>query len=394
MSQIPITKDYADAVGRWCEKVGDRSLLLEKLALPKNWNADIKEDAASSWSLMRIASNGPDLLEQIARKLEHPGPNVAEPKRSNMIESGKVARALKNTRVDSMDHLRSSHTESFLKLLHAAYPEQRLKIIYARLEGRLAINLADGIIQNAGISLDRIFGLPLIPGSAIKGVARHAAWCDVQENPDPEKKKLLNRVFGADDQSCQGAVTFLQATPTNDAKIVVDITNVHTPKYYRTGKISDLREEKPTPNTFPAVERGAEFAFPIVLNGLDPDETLLEAAGKWLVTALSISGIGAKTGAGYGWFSILGETSSSVEKQTENVQANVEIVEQLKNLSAQELAALANRFKHGTEYFPKEGEASDLIFQRSLLDVLTGLPNPTAGQKKAIANLKKEFHLT
>ena len=55
---------------------------------------------------------------------------------------------------------------------------------------------------------------------------------------------------------------------------------------------------------------------------------------------------------------------------------------------------MANRFKHGTEYFPKEGEASDLIFQRSLLDVLTGLPNPTAGQKKAIANLKKEFHLT
>ena len=69
----------------------------------------------------------------------------------------------------------------------------------------------------------------------------------LEQRADPEKKKLLNRVFGADDQSCQGAVTFLQATPTNDAKIVVDITNVHTPKYYRTGKISDLWEEKPTP---------------------------------------------------------------------------------------------------------------------------------------------------
>jgi CRISPR type III-B/RAMP module RAMP protein Cmr6 len=51
----------------------------------------------------------------------------------------------------------------------------RASVTIAQLEGRLAINLADSLIQNAGICLDRLFGLPFIPGSAIKGICRHAA---------------------------------------------------------------------------------------------------------------------------------------------------------------------------------------------------------------------------
>lgn len=392
MSQIPITKDYADAVGQWCEKVENRSLLLDKFALPKNWGEAVKENSASSWSLMRIASNGPALLKQVAKKLE-PGPNVKEPKRSDMIHSGNIVRKLVNTaKTDLLDELCAKHTARFLELLRTAYPENKLKILNARLEGRLAINLADGIIQNAGIALDRIFGLPLIPGSAVKGAARHAAWCDVQEHP--EKQQLFNRVFGTDDCANQGAVTFLQASPVNQVKIVVDITNVHTPDYYRSREKSDLAKEKPTPNTFPAVERGGEFAFPIVLNGLDPDEKLLEAAETWLESALVQSGIGAKTAAGYGWFSILGDVDAAKGKNNKNSLPDSKLVDHLKSLPEQKLAELANKFKNGVKYFPKEGEFSDPVYQRSLLEVLAALPNPSAGQKKAIACLKEEFSLS
>jgi CRISPR-associated protein Cmr6 len=303
MSQIPITRDYAAAAGDCCEKVENRSLLLDKFALPKNWGEAVKENAAASWSLMRIASNGAVL---------------------------------------KLDTLRQKHTARFLELLRAAYPENRLAIVNARLEGRLAINLAEGVIQNAGISLDRVFGLPLIPGSAIKGVARHAAWLDAQAHP--EKQCLLNRVFGADDSGKQGAVSFLQAAPTNTAQIVVDITNVHTPDYYHMGREADLAKETPKPNTFPAVERGAEFAFPIILNGLDPAPALLEAARDWLLAALTQNGIGARTAAGYGWFSDI--TAEVAEREREATATRARRDEKnrlLEERKAREEAELAKR---------------------------------------------------
>lgn len=53
----------------------------------------------------------------------------------------------------------------------------------AQLQSRLMVNMAGGVMENAGLCLDR-FGLPYIPGSAVKGCARRFAlaalheWCD------------------------------------------------------------------------------------------------------------------------------------------------------------------------------------------------------------------------
>ena len=44
-------------------------------------------------------------------------------------------------------------------------PAQRL---FAQLQARLMVNMAGGVMENAGLCLDR-FGLPYIPGSAVKG---------------------------------------------------------------------------------------------------------------------------------------------------------------------------------------------------------------------------------
>lgn len=62
------------------------------------------------------------------------------------------------------------------------------KILHAQLQARLVVNMAGGVMENAGLSLDR-YGLPLIPGSAVKGCARHAAlaalreWTEAGEKP-------------------------------------------------------------------------------------------------------------------------------------------------------------------------------------------------------------------
>ena len=63
------------------------------------------------------------------------------------------------------------------------------EILYAQLQSRLMVNMAGGVMENAGLCLDR-FGLPYIPGSAVKGCARRAAlaalheWCEAGGKPE------------------------------------------------------------------------------------------------------------------------------------------------------------------------------------------------------------------
>jgi CRISPR/Cas system CMR subunit Cmr6 (Cas7 group RAMP superfamily) len=73
----------------------------------------------------------------------------------------------------------------FLSQRLALNPDQ---LLFAQLQSRLMVNMAGGVMENAGLCLDR-FGLPYIPGSAVKGCARRAAlaalheWCDTNIKP-------------------------------------------------------------------------------------------------------------------------------------------------------------------------------------------------------------------
>jgi CRISPR-associated protein Cmr6 len=60
--------------------------------------------------------------------------------------------------------------------------------LYGQLQSRLMVNMAGGVMENAGLCLDR-FGMPYIPGSAVKGCARRCAvaalheWCETHKKP-------------------------------------------------------------------------------------------------------------------------------------------------------------------------------------------------------------------
>lgn len=190
----------------------------------------------------------------------------------------------------------------------------------AKLGGRLIVNQAGGILENAGLCLHRHFNAPYIPGSALKGVARHAAWCAWNDEKDDVRKKELAMeiadIFGYPtgdkgldsylavhglDARRSGSVCFMPAIPETTARLVVDIVNCHHMKYYSGNKkfrnAGDV--EKPVPNFFPAVESGNRFVFTLV-----PQRgTSAERARAWLLEALTVNGVGAKTAAGYGWFS-------------------------------------------------------------------------------------------
>lgn len=336
MARIPIASDVAELIGQAAEKVENRSLLLDKFAFHKRWpvetdkrGREVKWDEASRWSFMRIAEGASQLLSKdaAAKRYRAGGQNVEPDNRQRLLAEAQLAESLAKVSWDSKDlsTLRARHTRRFLGLFRSAF-EQRSAVTIAQLEGRLAINLADSLIQNAGISLDRLFGLPFIPGSAVKGVCRHAAFEELKSASTEGQQPLFDlfrAVFGTADndfkngelrpfqrllsghaENQKGAIAFLPAYPVNEARVVVDLTNVHYPDYYRSGRTEDLSKERPQPNPFPAVEVGAQFAFCLVLNGVNNDPSLLAAATRWLETALTVGGLGAKTASGYGWFSL------------------------------------------------------------------------------------------
>ena len=208
----------------------------------------------------------------------------------------------------------------------------------AKLGGRLIVNQAGGVLENAGLCIHPHFNAPYMPGSAIKGCARHAAWQAWNEAEEGKAKiataKEIAEIFGyptgdsmpkkkedvepgrvyldeylkdkceyKEGDSHSGKVAFLAAVPETTAKLVVDIVNCHHKDYYagKETKPYATDDETPIPNFFPAVEAGASFKFSIVPVGVN---NLTERALHWLKIGLSQNGIGAKTAAGYGWFDI------------------------------------------------------------------------------------------
>ena len=367
MARIAMASNVGRLLGDFADEVENRSLLLDKFIFHKRWNDrpvpgfPEKWDDAVRWSFMRLSDDGLVRLKQETAKLrEDASRSRDERKRQDLLARAAITERMSKVAAPSPEvaELRARHTRRFLSLFQGAQ-QNRGTVLIGKLEGRLAINLADGLVQNANICLDRLLGVPYIPGSAVKGVTRHTALEELKAATGTERARLFDlvlRIFGAATNDFapakpaqghragipagslhahldllppapkernlldraidqKGAIAFLPAWPVNTAKIVVDLTNVHTPLYYsgkkergeyviRPGEVASLAEEKPTITAFPAVETGAQFAFAFVLNGMSDEPALLQQATQWLRTALTVRGIGAKTAAGYGWFSI------------------------------------------------------------------------------------------
>lgn len=197
----------------------------------------------------------------------------------------------------------------------------RTECVWGELRSRLAVNLAGGILENANICLHPHFGYPYLPGSAVKGLARHAAWCEWNKLKGEAKQAIARRiatVFGYptgddDDDGLDaalkaegekdhaGCVAFLGAFPEDKANIEVDVLTCHHAKYYSGSKPQATDDESPNVQAFPVVASGVTFCFPL-LPLRDCGEAELKAAKDWLRAAIEVNGAGAKTAAGYGWF--------------------------------------------------------------------------------------------
>jgi CRISPR/Cas system CMR subunit Cmr6 (Cas7 group RAMP superfamily) len=169
-----------------------------------------------------------------------------------------------------------------------------------RTQARLIVNHAVGVIENAGLALDRATGLPYIPGSALKGLARAGA--GLAGVGEVEIADTLGR--SADTEAAAGGrVAFLPAFPLKDAKLELDVITCHHPAYYRGDREIATDDEEPQPHLFPSVAAQSDFLF-VILPGSRGQPAHAARAAEWLKRALEECGAGAKTAAGYGWFDV------------------------------------------------------------------------------------------
>jgi len=186
--------------------------------------------------------------------------------------------------------------------------EQRgftVKRIEAKPVWRFVVGLGAAHVLETGITLHRLFGLPIVPGSALKGAARAYAKL-VKGKPDDDADLIA--VFGTTEQA--GSIIFFDAIPLEVPKFQLDIMNPHYPNYYRTqGQNPPADWESPNPVFFLTVSE-TPYLFAIAARS-EQGNRLLELAEEWLKEALRELGIGAKTSADYGYWVIFEERRQS-----------------------------------------------------------------------------------
>lgn len=281
-------------------------------------------------------------------------------------------------------------SEAHIRFINDLSIKQNAEVVFAKLEARLIIDAANGVLENGGICLDRTSGVPFIPGSAIKGAARRYAIWKLGETEDlSQKAQLLADIcftFGYGDQEWKsgrsgkknqsisdfwlamhplaypgdqhddirdrnwstvadqaallildqlgrqpkestaphkqlpnlaGSVCFLPAYPERDPGIDIDILTCHHGDYYAGTLKVATDDESPNPVMFPTVAKGASFRFAITPN---LSTSNLAFAKSCLTEAVQLFGLGAKTAAGYGWFSIDQGAQVRADKEREATQ--------------------------------------------------------------------------
>lgn len=218
----------------------------------------------------------------------------------------------------------------------------------AKIDWRLVVGLGTDNVLETGITLHHLYGVPIIPGSALKGLTRTHLLLKIAEtlkvapltfeqhqNNHPSKFRLLDQwlleadpkkrqqhwdalgvthlpqsrcdglrtlftgCFGSTE--AQGNFIFFDAVPHPSTlpTFKTDVMTPHYPTYY-----SDDRHEKPpadlddpNPVLFLTVEETV-FQFAVAAKKKDRLENVIQ----WLKTGLRELGVGSKTAAGYGYF--------------------------------------------------------------------------------------------
>ncbi|AEB12636.1 type III-B CRISPR module RAMP protein Cmr6 [Marinithermus hydrothermalis] len=195
---------------------------------------------------------------------------------------------------------------AFFTRYRKALEELGAEVREARTLGRLVVGLGGEGVLETSLTLHRTYGVPYIPGSALKGLASRYAHLYLEGEAWRRNLKEFKRgaaqkaLFG--DLEEQGALVFFDALPLPGTYALhPDVMTPHHAEYYGGGGAPPADWDSPVPVPFLSVTGTFLLALAPV-PGLSPEvaRPWLEAAWRILAWALKEEGVGAKTAAGYG----------------------------------------------------------------------------------------------
>lgn len=208
---------------------------------------------------------------------------------------------------------------------------------WVTVHGRIIIGLGEESVLETGITLHHTYGVPILPGSALKGLAAH--YCDqVWGAQHPEFKKEVYEeghekprsgqhhqiLFGTNENS--GHIIFQDAWIRPDSLIapnqglVLDVMTPHHSEYYMAkDETAPTDFDSPTPLLFLSV--AGTFHIAVSCDVTDANGKAWELRALHLLTqALATWGVGGKTNVGYGRMSTPSQTSPFDGKEQQTTQ--------------------------------------------------------------------------
>ena len=169
----------------------------------------------------------------------------------------------------------------------------------ARPHWRVIIGKGTNDLLELGITLHPVFGFPIVPATALKGVSRaYARW--VVEAPAEEMDRLLGKV--EEQGASRGDLLFLEGAPADPPVIERDVINPAFGAYYRDSRTPPASYLSPSPIFFLALGARSRYRFGVA--SLSGDREAAERGVHWLQGALTELGVGAKSAAGYGYWEL------------------------------------------------------------------------------------------
>ncbi len=239
---------------------------------------------------------------------------------------------------------------------------------------RVVVGFGAEHVLETNLYLHRIYGFPVIPGSALKGLARAFAFWELAAklqlpaldfdeldrrkrlpHPPPSPLQLLDKLLSEGEdrkrekalgnlkeepncraieslrnltlaawkekvqdfytvfgtQSNRGSITFFDAYPTTAPKLEPDILNPHFPDYYGDKNKRTPPSDNQNPKPNYFLTVAANQEFRFAVAG-----NLAEKAEAWLKQGLATLGVGGKTSSGYGFMNEI--IRHTPEQQAEN----------------------------------------------------------------------------
>ena len=184
--------------------------------------------------------------------------------------------------------------------------DEKVVTLTAKTVGPLAVGMGNPNPSENGLTLHHTYGVPVIPGAALKGLTRRA----LQRMPGLAPSVIATLLGDSSESGSafEGAVTFYDAWLVPEGvglrPLHPDTITVHHPDYYKSeGDDAPTDFDDPIPIPFLVVKPGAAFLIRLSIDpavGAAFAEQSLTLVKNALLWALKSEGVGGKTNAGYG----------------------------------------------------------------------------------------------